>query len=113
MLAGVSDPREELPPDYAAVARLAPREVLDHARDYLAAGHVEVRPGRGVIVGRAGPQALQALVVAPGGVPAWSCECGAVSSLDLAEPPCEHVVAVVLGWLADEDTAVAVPRRDR
>ena len=104
-----------LPPDYAALVRVAPAELHAHARDYLRAGHVDVRPGRGVIVGHAGPQALEVFVVAPDDVPAWSCACGAVGSLDGAQhgPPCEHVVAVVLAWLADEDTAVAVPRRDR
>jgi hypothetical protein len=102
-------------PDYAAILRIAPRDVLEHARDYLLAGHVEVRPGRRVITGQAGPQCVAAYVVAPSNVAAWSCECGAVGSVDRSEHglPCEHVVAVVLAWLADEDTAVAVPRPTR
>jgi hypothetical protein len=105
----------QAPPDYARILRVAPREIVDHARDYMLAGHVMVRPARSVITGRAGPQHVAAYIVAPENVAAWTCECGAVGSVDRPEhgEPCEHVVALVLAWLADEDTAVAVPRPSR
>jgi hypothetical protein len=108
--------RDSSPPaDYAAIARRAPSAVTARARQYLQAGAVSVRPARSVITGQVGPQAVAAYIVAPNGVPAWSCECGAVGSLYAPDqdPPCEHVVALVLAWLADEDTQVAIPRRPR